>query len=201
MVCEGALADDPGLLACRRIEATFARHYPHCEAFHLTSEAENLNSIGLHPDFPRQVWVVVEQPRNELYRIEYNPADQTFTRTRFKSLIYDRGFSGVYGWIGGSGTPPGLHYDVLLLTRHNPGPGEIFLGYICGLSLRHDGHHKFLAMDTELRREVAMADLAALSASTHDELMRLYPAVHEGEGWLGAEVAFFHLQNLKPTHD
>jgi len=34
-----------------------------------------------------------------------------FARTAYKSLFYDRGFSGVYGWIGGLGTPPEPHYD------------------------------------------------------------------------------------------
>lgn len=161
----------------------------------------NINSIGLHPEFPEKVWVIVEQPRNEPYRFSYDPGSQTFTRTIYKSLVYDRGFSGVYGWIGGSGTPPAPHYDVMLVTQQNPRPGDVLLGFICGVFLRRDDDHKFVAIDTELRSTLAKVDLAALDEATYNELMRLYPEVREDEGWHGAEIAFSYLKNKKPIHD
>lgn len=160
-----------------------------------------IKTVTLHPDFPAQIWVVVEQPRNEPYRFSYNPASDTFTRTTCKSLLYDRGFSGAYGWIGGLGAPPEPHYDVLFLTAQNPQPGDIVLGYICGVFYRRDGDHKFVALDTQLRSTVVQADLTALDKAIYDELMRLYPQVGEKEGWYGAEEAFSYLKQNKPAHD
>ena len=160
----------------------------------------DLNALELHPEFPRKVWVVVEQPRNEPQRLSYDPASQTFSRSSHKSLTYDRGFSGVYGWVGGTGTPPAPHHDVLLFTKQFPVPGEILLGYICGVFLRQDRDHKFVAVDDDIRRSITTADLSALENALYDELLRLYPRIDEGEGWFGADVAFVHLLE-KPSHD
>jgi inorganic pyrophosphatase len=167
----------------------------------MTFEKENILSVGLHPEFPQKVWVIVEQPRNEPFRFTFDPERKAFIRTTKKSLLYERGFSGVYGWIGGSGTPPQPHYDVMLLTKQNPHTGDILLGYICGVFFRRDDDHKFVAMDAELRRTVTTADLTALDKATYNELMRLYPDVCENEGWYGAEIAYSYLKNNKPTHD
>lgn len=160
----------------------------------------DLNSVQLHPEYPQKVWVIVEQPRNEPHRFSYDPVSQTFSRSSHKSLIYDRGFSGVYGWIGGTGAPPAPHHDVLLFTNRFPAPGEILLGHICGVFLRQDNDHKFVAADNEIRRNMAAADLASLDQVFQDELLRLYPRVGEGEGWFGAEVAFSRLLK-EPFHD
>ena len=161
----------------------------------------DIKTLSLHPDFPEKVWVVVEQPRNEPYRFSYDPISGTFMRTTYKSLIYNRGFSGAYGWLGGMGAPPEPHYDILLLTTQNPQPGDILLGYICGAFYRRDGDHKFVALDAELRNTVARADLASLDNTTYDELMRLYPQINENEGWRGAEEALSYLKQNKPAHD
>ena len=161
----------------------------------------DVKTISLHPDFPEKVWVIIEQPRHEPYRFSYDPIQNVFSRTTYKSLFYVRGFSGVYGWIGGTGTPPGLHYDVLLLTEQNPQPGNVLLGYLCGVFYRRDGDHKFVAMDADWRSKVAQADLTSLSKEAFDELMNLYPEVGENEGWYGAEEAFSHLKQNKPVHD
>jgi hypothetical protein len=166
-----------------------------------TSETGNIRSVGLHPEFPKKVWVIVEQPRDEPYRLSYDPASNTFIRTTCKSLVHARGFSGIYGWIGGSGTPPEPHYDVMLLTKQNPHAGDILLGYICGVFFRRDGDHKFVAIDPELEHTMTTADLPALDRGTYNELMRLYPEVGEDEGWYGAEVAFSYLKNNQPTHN
>lgn len=160
----------------------------------------DFNSITLHPEFPQKVWVIVEQPRNEPHRFLYDPTSQTFSRSSHKSLIYDRGFSGVYGWIGGTGVPPAPHHDVLLFTKQFPAVGEILIGHICGVFLRQDNDHKFVAADDAIRRSMTSADLLSLDKALYDELLRLYPRVDEGEGWFGAEVAFLHLLK-KSLHD
>ena len=161
----------------------------------------NLNSIPLHPEFPQKVWVIIEQPRNEPYRWSYDPERGTFSRLSAKSLFYDRGFTrGVYGWIGGSGIPPASHHDVLLLTEQSPACGDVLLGHICGVFLRQDNDHKFVAVDDGIRQGMKTADLAFLHEVYYGELLQLYPRIGEGEGWFGADVAFSYLHK-KPLSD
>lgn len=157
-------------------------------------------NFDLHPEFPHKVWVVVEQPRNEMYRFIYDPASETFSRSTIKSLIYVRGFSGVYGWIGGTGIPPGLHHDILLFTRQYPACGDFLTGHICGVFLRQDNDHKFVAVDEEIRQRMTGADLSFLEKAHYNELLQLYPRVDEGEGWYGVKVAISQLLK-KPLHE
>lgn len=158
-----------------------------------------IQTIAIHPKFPQQVWIVIEQPRHAPYRYTYDPATNTFTETAYKSLFYDRGFSGAYGWIGGIGAPPNPHFDVLLLTDQSLQPGDIVLGYICGVFFRGDGDHKFVALDGEWRHRVTQADLAELDDDTNAELRRLYPHIGAHEGWFGAEIAQAYLQHNQPS--
>jgi len=160
-----------------------------------------LEKVGTHPDFPEKVWVIVEHPRDEPYRIVYNPKGQSFTRTRQKSLAYERGFSGVYGWIGGTGIPPKPHYDVFVLTKQQPAIGDVVLGYIIGFFHRRDGDHKFVAIDAEWKETVSEADLVCLDRSTRVELQRIYPRIEENEGWYGAKEAQAYLLANQPLHD
>ena len=160
----------------------------------------NLDSIRLHPEFPKKVWVIVEQPRNEIHRFNYDPVSNTFSRSSIKSLVYVRGFSGVYGWVGGSGLPPAPHHDILLFTKQYPSCGDIVLGHVCGVFLRQDNDNKFLAVDDEIRKSMSAPDLTFLEKTYYDELLRLYPKVGEGEGWHGTEVAISYLLK-KPLHD
>jgi hypothetical protein len=164
------------------------------------NQAVDIDSIGLHPEYPEKVWVIVEQPHNELYRFSYDPVSKTFSRTSRKSLSYERGFQGAYGWIGGSGIPPEPHHDVILVTRQSPSVGDIPLGYICGVFLRHDDDNKFVAVDDKIRSSMAKIDIAFLDKIFFQELLRLYPRVGEGEGWFGAEIAYKYLRK-KPSHD
>ena len=162
----------------------------------------DIHSITLHPEFPRVVWVVVEQPRGEPYRISYDPDSRTFIRSAITlSLSHKRGFdSGVYGWVGGSGLPPEPHHDVFLLTRQAPACGDVIPGYVCGVFLRRDNDHKFVAVDEELRRGMATADLMALDEVRYRDLLRQYPRIDAGEGWYGADVAASYLLQ-KPLRD
>ena len=125
----------------------------------------NLTTVGLHPDFPEKVWIVVEQPKNEPHRLRYDRASG-FKRTPHKSLLFARGFSGVYGWVGGLGTPPEPHLDVLLLTHQNHKAGDVLLGFVCGVFYRGDGDHKLVALEAERRAAVARADFFALDNAT-----------------------------------
>ncbi len=118
----------------------------------------NLATVGLHPDFPEKVWVVVEQPKGEPHRLRYDRASGSFERTPHKSLTFERGFSGAYGWVGGLGTPPAPHLDVLLLTHQDRKVGDVLLGFVCGVFYRGDGDHKLVAPDAERRAAVARAD-------------------------------------------
>jgi hypothetical protein len=154
----------------------------------------DFSSVTLHPEYPHKVWVIVEQPKNETDRYGYDPVSQSFYRKPYKAL--SRGFSGVYGWIGGSGIPPAPHHDVLLFTNQSPTFGDILVGHICGVFIRQDNDHKFVAVDDEIRSHLAAADLLSLGQERYDELLRQYPRVDEGEGWYNAEIAFSHL--LKP---
>jgi len=160
----------------------------------------DFSSVTLHPEFPQKVWVIVEQPRNEPDRFSYDPIHGTFYRTANRSLIYLRGFSGVYGWVGGSGIPPDLHHDVMLFTNRSPTFGDILVGNICGVFVRLDNDHKFVAVDDEIRKTMASADLSSLRNDLYSELLRLYPRIDAGEGWYGAETAFAYLLE-QPLHD
>ncbi len=160
----------------------------------------DIKAITLHPGYPEKVWVVIEQPCREPYRFAYDPVSDTFIRKTIKSLIFERGFSGAYGWIGGTGTPPEPHFDVLLITGQDPQPGDVLEGYICGVFMRADGDHKFVALDSELRYRVHKPDLDSMDQETYAELKKLYPRIGENEGWFGAEVACDHLKKNSPSH-
>ena len=159
-----------------------------------------LEAVDLHPNYPEQAWIVVEQPPDEPYRIAYDPARKGFVRTPRKSLTYERGFSGAYGWIGGTGIPPEPHYDVLLLTRQPLAIGAVVLGYIIGFFQRGDGDHKFVAVDAHWKASLPELDLTSLDAESRAELQRLYPRTGENEGWQGAYEAHAYLKTNQPQH-
>ncbi len=154
----------------------------------------DFRTLTRHRSFPDQVWVVVEQPAHELYRLTYDPGQGAFVRTGVRSLTHARGFSGAYGWIGGLGMPPGPHFDVLLITRTAWEAGALVPAYLCGVFYRGDGDHKLLALDVALRPTVATLDLLALDLLDQAQLYRLYPEVGPGEGWHGGVEARAYLQ-------
>lgn len=146
----------------------------------------DVRQVGRHPEYPRLVWVVIEQPPGEEYRLRYHPEDDSFRRTQWKNLAYVRGFTGAYGWIGGLGTPPDRHCDVILITRQQLRPGAVALAHPCGIFYRSDGDHKVAALDDALRSTVERPALAALAASDASALRRLYPGMDATEGWWDA---------------
>jgi len=156
---------------------------------------------GLHPDYPAQCWVVIEQPRGEPYRMRWDPASGQFVRTAYRSLSHFRGFTGVYGWIAGTGVPPDPHHDVMVLTDASPQPGDVVEATVCGMFRRGDGDHKFVAVTAEVLARMASADLHDLPAAGLAEVLGCYPEVGPGEGWDGARDARLHLATQPPTHD
>lgn len=157
-----------------------------------------ISQVRLHPQHPERVWVVVEQPKGETRRLGYDPESETFHATGYLSLVHARGFGGVYGWIGGTGLPPGPHFDVLLFTDRHPVAGEILEGHTCGMFMRGDGDHKFVAVDDAWWARMAAPNLECLPPDAMDELRRLYPRVGEGEGWLDAAAATAYLRERQP---
>lgn len=124
-----------------------------------------------------------------------------FRLTDVRSLAFVRDFGGVYGWITGTGLPPEPHYDVLLFTERSPRPGDVLEGLLCGMFLRGDGDHKFVAIDRETWGEQCLPDMEHLPPDLVGQLYRLYPRVAEGEGWFGREIAAKHLREVPPSHD
>jgi inorganic pyrophosphatase len=153
----------------------------------------DIRTVGLHPDFPCTVWAVVEQPAAEPYRLQYEPEAYRFTRTELRSLTHMRGFVGAYGWIGGLGTPPDRHCDLILMTERPLAAGEVVLARIAGIFYRRDGDHKVVAVDVEAPYGTPGADILTLPAPVTGSLFRLYPEVGEGEGWHGREEACAYL--------
>jgi inorganic pyrophosphatase len=154
----------------------------------------DFRTLRLHPGFPDQVWVVVEQPAHEPFRLAYDPAQGTFVRTAVRSLTHARGFSGAYGWIGGLGMPPGPHFDVLLVTPTPWEAGAVVSAFLFGVFYRRDGDHKLIALDAALRPPVLAPDLAALRPADQAQLYHLYPDVGPGEGWYGGDEARTYLR-------
>lgn len=154
-----------------------------------------IKDIRYHSQHPKMVWVVVEQPRDEPYRLKFDPTSETFYRTEKKCLGYERGSRNPYGWIGGSGTPPSSHLDVMFLTLQNPQPGEVLAGVVIGIFFRHDGDHKIVAIDETWAATLTEPDFSCLDADTYAKLISTYPRVGENEGWFGAETARTYLQN------
>ena len=154
----------------------------------------NLRSLIIHPDFPKTVWVIVEQPNHEPLRVKYDSQRNTFMRTEYQSLMYVRGFSGAYGWIGGLGTPPGPHSDVILVCDRNYESGEVISAHVFGILYRKDGDHKIVAIDCEIERTISEYDIQKMDEDIHKEVTNIYPEVAENEGWYGVEEAQSYLK-------
>lgn len=161
----------------------------------------SLSSIGIHPDFPKSIWVIVEQPTDEPLRVEYDPSQGKFLRTANQSLIYARGFRGAYGWIGGLGTPPDPHSDVILISDRYRKSGEIIPSHVCGIFFRKDEDHKVVAIDDDMKRTIPFFDIYHLDEDIYNEVINIYPIVKENEGWQGAQEAQAYLQQLIKIKD
>ena len=129
--------------------------------------------------------MIVEQTRDHPMRMEYDPQTGEFHETEYRSLAAARGFTRPYGWIKESGTPPGPHWDCILLSDGDFALGDEVEIRVIGVFQRADGDHKFIVV--EHSREIS--DLSEITNGERDELNRLYPKICDGEGWFGAERA------------
>lgn len=159
------------------------------------------STLALHAQHPRVIYAVIEQPPGEVFRLRYEPGTGEFVRTESLSLAHARGYRGVYGWIAGTGVPPGLHHDVFVLTDQHLSPGDVVVCSLCGMFKRSDGDHKFVALAADLLEKGEPAELHLLSERRRTALFAVYPVVGPDEGWLGADVAARELSANPPTHD
>lgn len=160
----------------------------------------NFAQLGVHKKHPLFASVVIEQPCGEAQRIRFNADSGEFYRTDDLSLLHARGFKGAYGWIAGTGVPPGAHHDVMVLTRMSTHPGQVIEAKICGMFRRADGDNKFVAISSDLSNE-DLPDLFSLSNDLQREVFAVYPNVGEGEAWVGGELARAYLRDVPATHD
>ena len=161
----------------------------------------DLASVQRHPWFSDMVSVIVEQPPGSKYRLDYHREDGTFRPTAAISLFYDRGFSGAYGWIGGLGTPPDAHLDVILVTRTAVQSGDVVAAHPVGVFYRNDQDHKVVALDAALWTRNQAPAFEDLDSTDRAELRALYPRVDPGEGWHGAVEARRLLESWVSTRD
>lgn len=150
----------------------------------------------LHPAFPEVVRLVVEQPREFPYRLRYNDVERKFVRTAVRSMLLDRNFPGVYGWVDGLGHPPGSHCDLFLLTDLRFEPGDLVDAHVCGIFFRSDLDHKVFALDEAHFRAVRKCDFFSLPSGLRQSIERLYPEPREGDRWAGADEARAHLEAI-----
>jgi len=131
--------------------------------------------------------IIIEQTKDYPKRMQYDPKSNIFQATEYDSLLYVRGVTFPYGWLKESGTPPGEHFDAILISGERYDLGEELPIRIIGVFKRSDNDHKLVAVD-EKRQET---DLAELSSDELSELYKLYPRIDKnaGEGWFGAKTA------------
>jgi len=135
--------------------------------------------------------MVVEQTRHYPMRMLYDPVTKSFSTSEYEFLGHARAFTKPYGWIRESGTPPGPHWDCMLMSDREFELGDEVAVRVVGLFKRNDGDHKYVAV--EASRPVR--DLAELSREEMEELLRFYPRARDGEGWFGREEALFCMEH------
>lgn len=129
--------------------------------------------------------MIVEQTKKNPFRMIYDPVRRSFAESRYPSLMHQRNFTKPYGWIRESGTPPGAHWDCILMTDREYALGDAVEIKVIGLFKRKDLDHKYIAV--EAARPID--DFSQLTAEEKEELGRLYPRADAGEGWFGKREA------------
>lgn len=137
--------------------------------------------------------MIVEQTYAYPMRMEYDAKTGTFSATEYHSLQYVRGFTKPYGWIKESGTPPGPHWDCILMTDKEYGLGDEVEIKVIGLFKRADLDHKYVVCESACQVD----DISELTDLEWEELKKLYPKIREGEGWFGKEEALYCMEHHK----
>ena len=129
--------------------------------------------------------MIIEQTHKYPFRMVYDPEKNSFSASGFRSLLYERHFTKPYGWIKESGTPPGVHWDCILMSDGEFDLGDEIEVKVIGVFKRADLDHKFLVVESSRNTD----DYGDLSVEEKEELKNLYPRVRDGEGWYGKETA------------
>ena len=141
--------------------------------------------------------IVVEQRRDDEYRNNYDPKRNTFEKTEFKSLLFERKLNGVYGWVDGYGNPPNKHLDVILITNNQYSLGDKIPIKMIGVFIRKDNDNKLIAIeDTRIEN-----DIIDLPIEEQKMIKALYPIIKNGEGWFGKEAAIKHIDMFNKSID
>ena len=90
--------------------------------------------------------VVIEQTKAYKRRMRYVPETNTFVERDHDSFGTWSGVSNPYGWLKSSGTPPGPHLDVILVSKGHYELGDEVPARIVGCSLMKSGDHKLIAV-------------------------------------------------------
>lgn len=130
--------------------------------------------------------VRIEQTNDYPKRMKYIPKTDSFVEKDCDSLSYHRGvYQYPYGWMMESGTPPSPHLDVMILTDKHYELGDVAKVRIIGVFVRNDGDHKLMSV----LKDRDITEFEQLTEEEKDNLFKLYPYVHDGEGWFCSEVA------------
>ena len=149
--------------------------------------------IELHPDSPARAWVVVRQPKVEPDRMDFDPATRCFAPTGEPSLLHQRGFDGVAGWLVGLGEPPGEHLRALVLTTADPGPGVRLEVGVHGLVGDEKGRPAILGIDLRHIPCHGAVDLEALPRPLSWMLEALSQTAAPALDWRGGPAARAYL--------
>jgi inorganic pyrophosphatase len=133
----------------------------------------------------KSYYAIVEQRKDDEYRNNYDPKTSKFEITKYKSLLFERGFTGIYGWLDGYGYPPNRHLDVIVITSNDYDLGSRIEVKIIGVFLRNDNDNKLIAVDFSRCEN----EIDELPINEYDMIKGIYPSVKNGEGWFGKEVA------------
>lgn len=148
-----------------------------------------------HPGLPGLMWVVVQQPKAEPYRVAFDPQARAFHLTGEACHLHDHGFGGVYGWVGGLGEPPGEHLGAYVLTCADPRPGEVLEVSVHGMLRPAGGAPALLGIDAQHTPAHGAVDLGELPRSTRLLLERVGDDGRAAT-WLPGEIARRALTDL-----
>ena len=127
----------------------------------------------------------IEQTYHYPNRMKYISQTDSFIAKDVESLSHKRNVRQPYGWIKESGTPPGDHLDVIVMTDKEYELGEEDRVKIIGVFKRNDGDHKLVGVLEN--RDIN--DFSELTEEEKGDMRRLYPREDAGEGWFGRERA------------
>jgi|GEM_PF-149281 len=137
--------------------------------------------------------MIIEQTPQHKKRMVYQPEDHTFTESAYDCLHHSRGVTCHYGWIVGTGRPPGDHLDIFLFGAWDHELGDQVQVKVLGIFIRSDGDHKVIACPPKS----PYYSLEDLPDHDLDQVYKLYPQVGPGEAWLGRLEALTWIETYK----